>query len=307
MARLKLCDGRKRLYQWDTGVEIEICECKTVTECHFVTPSGLARGDVENNICKVPDSVLTHPGCLVVYAFARDGVNGTTRHDFRINVIARPKPADYIDTTDESAAIDAICDRLKELPECKGDKGEPGKDAAPYTLPTASAEVKGGVKVGNGLQMDGDVLGVVPEGKYEVIEVIALDGLTRVERTEEPSGTSYAFTDVLVEYYLSGQSENAGHVYAGLYAGNVQICYYGIGNSIAVSSERYAAAGASIEKGAAVSFATEPGMSSSSLTTLKRQPCTSINVKTITKVVAATSVTFPPGSKLTIKGVRANA
>lgn len=59
----------------------------------------------------------------------------------------------------------------------KGDKGEPGKDATPYTLPTASADVKGGVKIGEGLQMDGDVLEVVGgvEGKkYHRIKTITL-------------------------------------------------------------------------------------------------------------------------------------
>lgn len=51
-----------------------------------------------------------------------------------------------------------------------------GRDAEPYTLPTASETVKGGVKVGEGLQMDGDVLGVKPEPEYELIETIVCDG-----------------------------------------------------------------------------------------------------------------------------------
>ena len=44
----------------------------------------------------------------------------------------------------------------------------------PYTLPTASTDVKGGVKVGEGLQMDGDVLGVVPESKYELLSSVTV-------------------------------------------------------------------------------------------------------------------------------------
>jgi len=36
-----------------------------------------------------------------------------------------------------------------------------GGGGEPYTLPTASATVKGGVKIGSGLQMDGEVLSVV--------------------------------------------------------------------------------------------------------------------------------------------------
>lgn len=126
MAFMKILDGRTWLWQWDTGVEIEICECKIVTECHFVTPGGLVKVDVQNNICKIPDNVLVNSGCLTVYAFARDDVYGITQHEFRINVNARPKPADYIDESYESTTIDFICDRLKVLPECKGEQGEKG-------------------------------------------------------------------------------------------------------------------------------------------------------------------------------------
>lgn len=42
----------------------------------------------------------------------------------------------------------------------------------PYTLPVATADTLGGVKVGKGLQMNGDALGVEPEGVYELIERI---------------------------------------------------------------------------------------------------------------------------------------
>lgn len=52
---------------------------------------------------------------------------------------------------------------------------------APYELPTASASVKGGVKVGEGLQMSGETLGIVPEGKYELIEEINITETTIAE------------------------------------------------------------------------------------------------------------------------------
>ena len=45
----------------------------------------------------------------------------------------------------------------------------------PYTLPVASADTLGGVKVGKGLQMDGDVLGVKPQGVYELVKTITLE------------------------------------------------------------------------------------------------------------------------------------
>ena len=69
---------------------------------------------------------------------------------------------------------------------------------APYELPTASADVKGGVKVGSGLQMDGEVLGVKDE-KYELIETITLEEPMVIQRTEKPNGTPYKFKKLFIE------------------------------------------------------------------------------------------------------------
>lgn len=62
-----------------------------------------------------------------------------------------------------------------------------------YTLPTASAEVKGGVKVGNGLQMKGEVLEVVSEGEYELIEkiIIGYELLTAQPEDWDTNWTAY--------------------------------------------------------------------------------------------------------------------
>lgn len=71
----------------------------------------------------------------------------------------------------------------------------------PYTLPVASADTLGGVKVGEGLQMDGDVLGVKPEGVYELIETITLEEDMALERTQEPDGTPYNFSAMLIRIF----------------------------------------------------------------------------------------------------------
>lgn len=115
MARAKICDGRPSFFQWDTGAEIELCECETITEVHFATPNGTIKRDVKDNICSVPDVALQTAGALVVYAFLRDTSGGITRHEMRIGVIARPKPADYIDPPDESDTIDLIVERVAGL------------------------------------------------------------------------------------------------------------------------------------------------------------------------------------------------
>ena len=45
--------------------------------------------------------------------------------------------------------------------------------------------------VGEGLQMDGDVLSVVQDGKYELIEIFTADEDMVLKRTEHPDGTPY--------------------------------------------------------------------------------------------------------------------
>ena len=70
---------------------------------------------------------------------------------------------------------------------------------APYDLPTASASVKGGVKVGNGLVMDGETLVVKPEAEMVLIETIVVgDEVYTIERTKEPDGTPYNFSAVTI-------------------------------------------------------------------------------------------------------------
>lgn len=68
---------------------------------------------------------------------------------------------------------------------------------APYILPTATADTLGGVKVGEGLQMDGDVLEVVSED-YELIETFTLEEDMAVERTQEPSGLAYNMRAIFI-------------------------------------------------------------------------------------------------------------
>lgn len=118
MASVKICDGRSVLYQYDTKVTIELCDCRNFTECHFVTDNGVIRREVENNICSVPDAALLYAGTLTVYAFSRKDDGGQTQHSFFIGVRERPKPADYVDPPDETDNVDALCERL--LPKLAG-------------------------------------------------------------------------------------------------------------------------------------------------------------------------------------------
>jgi hypothetical protein len=97
-----------------------------------------------------------------------------------------------------------------------------------YPLPVASADTLGGVKVGNGLQMDGDVLGVKPEGEWELIEAINVeeDGLTSIARTMHPDGTQYHLSAAKVfAYFFYPLSENAATAVNFLDSANSRIGY----------------------------------------------------------------------------------
>lgn len=130
MARLKICDNRSVLWQWDTGIEVELCECNA-QEMHFESVQGTIKRTLNDGVCTIPDVCLQRAGCLICYAFAAGENKRYTKHEFRLKVVARPKPADYIDPYDEQTGIDAIVTRLKSDSEfltlTKGVKGDNGK------------------------------------------------------------------------------------------------------------------------------------------------------------------------------------
>ncbi len=159
MASVKICDGRTVVYQYDTGVSIELCDCRDFTECHFAVNDGIIRRVVEGNICSVPDAALVNAGTLTVYAFSRNDDGGQTQHTFFIHVMARPKPADYIDPPDEADYIDQLYDRLKdEIVGPPGPQGEQGQRGTGYlrvlSKPNDKVEVVGGKVVSHNLSLN---------------------------------------------------------------------------------------------------------------------------------------------------------
>lgn len=98
----------------------------------------------------------------------------------------------------------------------KGDYALKSEIPAPYTLPVATAETLGGVKVGKGLQMDGEKMGV-RKRKLKLIEEITLsDSVTEVKRTKEPDGTNYKFDELQI-VIIADKSDSAKSILA--YAG----------------------------------------------------------------------------------------
>ena len=152
--------------------------------------------------------------------------------------------ADGVTADEIKTEVDAALTAAKESGAFKGDKGDPGEpgaqgpkgdkgdtgatgatgpqgpagpagaDAPPYTLPVATADTLGGVKVGDGLQMMDGALGVAPEGIYELIETITVseEGVIVVERTAEPDGTNYDFKAIFLSC-TTPKSQQGGFLY----------------------------------------------------------------------------------------------
>lgn len=79
--------------------------------------------------------------------------------------------------------------------------GGGGGGGTPYTLPTASASVKGGIKIGSGLKMTGEVLSLdissndlgdwTPNKSYEVNNIVAYGGKLYRCNTAHKSGSAF--------------------------------------------------------------------------------------------------------------------
>lgn len=107
------------------------------------------------------------------------------------------------------------------------------KIPAPYTLPTASEDIKGGVRIGEGLRMDGDVLGVKPE-KYEVLEDVTL--------TEEVSSfvrDGYNLTQICIDIVSPADAESTISANLFLDSNKKSILYAFMADVITVGSTRY--------------------------------------------------------------------
>lgn len=109
-----------------------------------------------------------------------------------------------------------------------------GEIPEPYVLPVASADTLGGVKIGKGFQMDGDVLNAVggSEGEWELIETITIEeeNVQAIRRSAHPDGTPYNLTalKLIASYYypITVPIGNVVHYYSN--SGNYELCFHGI-------------------------------------------------------------------------------
>ena len=103
---------------------------------------------------------------------------------------------------------------------------------------------QGAVNAGRLLSVDNQGF-VSVVGKMELIETIDMSGLTKIERTQEPDGTPYAFRDVVLRCKLS-----AGSASPNVFVNNTVVTYYPAN----ASSDKYATSRLFVWNGSIISL-----------------------------------------------------
>ena len=126
---LVLNDGRKKLYQWDTGrVATVSVDCDVV---HFsnLNFGGSVSIEVAEGQVKIPNQLLTSGADVYCWAVVEDENGYFTKKEQIIEVIRRPKPSDYIYNETEVIGVQAaVKNALEEAKESGDFKGDPGDD-----------------------------------------------------------------------------------------------------------------------------------------------------------------------------------
>ena len=127
---LVLNDGRKQLYQWDTG--------RTATvdiDCDIVHFSNLKYGEslaveVKSGKVAIPNKLLMSGEQIYCWAFVQDESGAYTKKEQTFAVTKRAKPSDYVYTETEvitiKTAVENALEEAKNSGEFKGDKGDKG-------------------------------------------------------------------------------------------------------------------------------------------------------------------------------------
>lgn len=127
---LTLNDGRKELYQWDTGRTATVdIECDVVHFANLKYGESLA---VEVKVGKVaiPNKLLMIGEQIYCWAFVKDEGGAYTKKEQTLAVTKRAKPSDYVYTETEiiniQTAVENALQEAKESGDFKGDKGDKG-------------------------------------------------------------------------------------------------------------------------------------------------------------------------------------
>ena len=115
-----LKDGRKELYQWDTGRQIQFDD-SAVEQAHFSNKLFGRSMDVDivDGVCTIPDELLQTGRPLHVYAWVGTALDGYTKAEKVFPVIPRNKPSDYVFTPTDQKTLEDLQNQIGDLSNLK--------------------------------------------------------------------------------------------------------------------------------------------------------------------------------------------
>lgn len=127
---LTLNDGRKELYQWDTGRTATVdIECDVVHFANLKYGESLAV-EVKGGKVAIPNKLLMSGEPIYCWAFVKDENGAYTKKEQTFVVTKRAKPSDYVYTETDvitvKTAVDKDLEEAKERGDFKGEKGDKG-------------------------------------------------------------------------------------------------------------------------------------------------------------------------------------
>ena len=130
---MKISDGRKGLYQWDTNRKIDIEE-----GCDVLHLSNLPKNDenafvveIVDNQSTIPDELLQTGKPIFYWCYKGNSESGYTIKHGVLSVTPRSKPNDYVYTPTDQLTLQEIWDRMLEVVD---------KDSGATFIPSVSEE-----------------------------------------------------------------------------------------------------------------------------------------------------------------------
>ena len=240
---LTLNDGRKELYQWDTG--------RTATvdiECDIVHFSNLKYGEslaaeVKSGKVAIPNKLLMSGEQIYCWAFVQDESGAYTKKEQALDVVKRAKPSDYVYTETEvitiKTAVENALEEAKNSGEFKGDKGDTGATGPRGAQGPQGIQGVQGPKGDKGDTGEKGNPGITPTIKVAKGANIASVGTPTVSASTSGTTTTFTFD------YLKGakgDTGDAGQDYVLTYADKADIAeevakLVTLGTSIDVTAE----------------------------------------------------------------------
>lgn len=118
---LKIEGKRNYLYQWDLNQRVLVIDDDSVNEVHFANegqtedaPIVEVKTDEKGRYADIPNILLQSGKNIFAYEYCNVNARHTIRK-YKLVVIQRPKPSDYVYTETEVKAYETLRDQIDEI------------------------------------------------------------------------------------------------------------------------------------------------------------------------------------------------